>query len=128
MRTEIGKKIQGAYGEEAAGSFLQSLGWEIIGRNVNIRARSPGCRILGEIDIIASDGQTLIFVEVKWRKDGGFGSPLEAVTARKQNKLRLLAELYMLQSQRTEKNLRFDVIGITGFGRNMQLQHIENAF
>lgn len=128
MRAERGKKIQGAYGEEAARNFLLGLGWEIIGRNVNIRAHAPYGRILGEIDIIASDGQTLIFVEVKWRKDDRFGSPLEAVTAKKQNKLRLLAELYMLQSQRTEKNLRFDIIGITGCGRNMQLQHIENAF
>lgn len=128
MKAERGKKIQGAYGEAAARKFLQSLGWEIVDSNVNIYAQDKSGRILGEIDIIASDRQTLIFVEVKWRKDRRFGSPLEAVTLRKQNRLRLLAELYMLKSPRPEKYLRFDVIGIIGSGKNMQLQHIINAF
>lgn len=128
MKAERGKKIQGFYGEEAARKFLQNSGWKIVDTNVCIHSQDRSRKILGEIDIIASDGQTLIFAEVKWRKDYSFGSPLEAVNARKQNKLRILAELYMLKSQRQEKYLRFDVIGITGSGKNMQLQHIVNAF
>ncbi|MBQ7502723.1 YraN family protein [bacterium] len=128
MKAERGKKIQGFYGEEAARKYLRNSGWEIVDTNVCIYSQDRSRKILGEIDIIASDGQTLIFAEVKWRKDHSFGSPLEAVNARKQNKLRILAELYMLKSQRQEKYLRFDVIGITGSGKNMQLQHIINAF
>jgi putative endonuclease len=71
---------------------------------------------------------TLVFVEVKLRRGSGFGDPLEAVTARKQNTLRSVAEHYFYTREPHFDTLRFDVIGILAERPEVRLRHIEDAF
>ncbi len=95
-------------------------GYELIERNYRTRH--------GEIDLVMRQGTTLVFVEVKLRRGTGFGGPLEAVTTRKQDTLRSLAQLYLSEREPTFDAVRFDVVGIlAGTGKN-RLQHVEDAF
>jgi putative endonuclease len=72
--------------------------------------------------------KTLVFVEVKLRRGSGFGDPLEAVTSRKQNTLRSVAEHYFYTREPHFDTLRFDVIGILAERPEVRLHHIEDAF
>ena len=72
--------------------------------------------------------KTLVFVEVKLRRGTGFGDPLEAVTPRKQNTLRSVAEHYLYTTQPHLQTMRFDVIGILAERPEVRLDHIEDAF
>lgn len=105
----------GRRGEEAAVDVLKAAGLHILGRNV----RLPG----GEIDVIAKDGETVVFVEVKARTTATFGSALGAVDARKRRKLRALAGEW-LQLFAPGAFARFDVIAADD-GR---LAHVKDAF
>ncbi len=95
----------GQAGEEAAARYLESLGFRILKRNL----RGPGA----EIDIVARDGATLVFVEVKARQSGRFGSALGAVDARKRARIRALAADF-LQFVPAAGAVRFDVVTIEG--------------
>src|SRR2546430_738010 len=109
----------GTSGEALAEDHLRGLGYEIVGRDV----RTP----LGQLDLVAKDGTTLVFVEVKTRAGHGFGLPQEAVDGRKIRKLRQLA-LYYLKMQRHGGPVRFDVVGLTvSDGRLVRVDHIKNA-
>ena len=92
---------KGRAGEDEAARYLESLGYRILKRNL----RGPD----GEIDILARDGQTLVFVEVKARASRTFGSALGAVDARKRARIRALAADY-LQFLPRAKEVRFDVV------------------
>ena len=96
---------KGRQGEDAAAAFLVRSGYRIVGRNV----RLPG----GEIDIIALDGNTLVFLEVKRRDGTSFGSALAAVDCRKRRRLRALAADYA-QIVAPRARIRFDVVSIDG--------------
>ncbi len=111
----------GQNGEKLATLFLQQKDYRIIIRNYK-------CKI-GEIDIIASDGETLVFIEVKTRSSHSFGSPAMAVTAKKQRQISRTAENYLAQNHLFDAPARFDVIGITlpADGKT-EIDHIENAF
>jgi putative endonuclease len=91
----------GRDGEAAAAEYLETLGYRILKRNL----RGPG----GEIDLIARDGDTLVFVEVKSRGGVHFGSALSAVDARKRARIRTLAEDFLQFLPATTK-VRFDVV------------------
>ena len=93
----------GNAGEDAAAAYLASLGYRILGRNV----RGPA----GEIDIVARDGTTLVFVEVKARRSHRYGSALSAVDYRKRSRLRAAAADY-LQFVAPGARARFDVLAI----------------
>ena len=98
---------------------MRGLGYEIVGRDV----RTP----IGQLDLVAKDGATLVFVEVKTRAGHGFGLPQEAVDARKIRKLRQLA-LYYLKIRPHRGPVRFDVVGLTvADGRLIRVDHIKNA-
>jgi putative endonuclease len=112
-------KALGARGEDKAVRFLRKKGYRILERNY----RSPA----GEVDIIALDGETVVFVEVKTRADGLFGQPCEAVHRRKQEKLRKTA-LYYLSARRREAPARFDIIGIQVAPGGQRVEHIVDAF
>ena len=112
--------LQGREGEELAVRQLKRMGYRIICRNY----RSP----LGEIDIIARHGESLVFVEVKSRKTETFGSPKLAVTAAKQRKLSQVAWHYLLQHNLTEVSARFDVVTISWLQGSPHLEVVENAF
>lgn len=109
----------GSKGETLAVNFLQSKGYRIIAKNY----KTP----IGEIDIIAEDGKTLVFVEVKTRSNNSYGYPFEAVTAQKQNKLKNLALLY-LKNQKKDFPVRFDVLSINITASNSAVEHIIDAF
>jgi len=95
----------GRAGEDAAAAYLASLGLRIVQRNV----RGPA----GEIDIIAREGTTIVFVEVKARRSRSFGTALGAVDARKRKRLRAAAADY-LQFVAPGAQARFDVLAIEG--------------
>jgi putative endonuclease len=91
----------GRIGEADAAAYLETLGYRILRRNL----RGPA----GEIDLIAHDGDTLVFVEVKLRRGTRFGSALAAVDARKRARIRALAEDF-LQFLPPATKVRFDVV------------------
>ncbi|MCL5292144.1 MAG: YraN family protein [Actinobacteria bacterium] len=103
-------------GEEMACRYLQRRGFRILDRNFRMRT--------GEIDIIARKGDLIIFCEVKAREGELFGKPFEAVTERKIQRIRRLAESYIAFKKPDFEDARFDVISI----ENSKIEHIENAF
>ncbi|MFQ5427699.1 MAG: YraN family protein, partial [Thermodesulfobacteriota bacterium] len=80
------------------------------------------------VDLVARDGKTLVFIEVKARSGEGFGSPLAAVDARKQSHLTLAAGIYMEQNNINDQPVRFDVVGILGEDDRAKIELIRNAF
>lgn len=110
----------GAMGEDYAAQWLQRHGFSIVARNYHSR--------YGEIDIIAEDGQYILFVEVKTRRDGSMVSPAEALTKKKQDKLLLTAQDYLMKSP-SALQPRFDLAAVTTLnGQPLGLQYISNAF
>lgn len=110
------RKIGATYEEQAA-TYLEAHGYRILERNFR-------CRI-GEIDLIAREGKTLVFLEVKYRRNGSCGSPAEAVTHEKQRRICRVADYYrMLHRIPEQQNCRFDVVAIQG----RTIEVIRNAF
>lgn len=113
MRTTEGKRRStvavGRAGEEAAVRFLLQQGYRILQRNVRFRS--------GEIDLVAEENGTLVFVEVKTRSGSTYGTAAEAVTPQKQAQLVRLAWLYLAQNG-GERPCRFDVVTVRPAGRN----------
>lgn len=111
----------GKIGEDYAANHLKDKGYRIAARNYHSR--------YGEIDIIAENKEFIVFAEVKTRDKNYEVSPLEAVSAGKQKKIGKTALSY-LQSNPTDLQPRFDVIGITTDSdyRILSIEHIENAF
>ena len=97
-------KELGEEGERLAEKFLRRNRYKILARNY----RCP----LGEIDIIARDGETIAFVEIKGRRSRRFGSALEAVTASKQKRIARVAAHYLAAFRLNDSYARFDVVGI----------------
>ncbi|MGE0609918.1 MAG: YraN family protein [Pirellulales bacterium] len=112
----------GQRGEAAAAKFLRGLGYVIVARSARHR--------LGEIDIVAVEGRTVVFVEVKTRESHDAGHPAEAVTPDKQRRLTRLALNYLKRHGLLEHAARFDVVAITwpAGGRRPVIEHIKNAF
>lgn len=110
------RKLGGAY-ETVAACYLEEKGYEILHRNYRCRR--------GEVDLVARDGDILVFVEVKYRTCNGQGAALEAVGRSKQRVLARVAAYYLMKECNSlEVDCRFDVIGIDGD----QITHLENAF
>ena len=112
------RKLLGARCEAIAAEHLQALGYRL-------RARNFRCK-LGEVDLICEDGRTIVFVEVKARRGGRFGSGAEAVDARKQARLLRIAEAYM--AREGERPCRFDVVVVSWRGAAADIEHLPNAF
>jgi len=110
----------GAQGEEIAVRYLTGRRYEIVERNYRCRH--------GEIDIIARRRNVLVFVEVKTRRSRAFGSPLEAVSLKKQRSISAAAQTYLQHNRLAGCAARFDVIGVLLCGGATDLEHIENAF
>jgi len=112
----------GRLGEDRAVRYLQREGFEILQRNY----RSP----FGEIDIIAREEETLVFVEVKTRSTKAFGLPQEAVNRRKQRQLIRTAQAYLGEKGGVLPPCRFDVIALRTDrkGRHEELELIRGAF
>ena len=117
------RRSTGLKGEEAAARFLTRSGYEILDKNVRTRA--------GEIDLVAREGKTLVFVEVKTRRDVVEGDPPQAgVNTRKQNRLGKLANGYLKLKRIRQTPCRFDVVAVifNDEGAVKAIRHIPNAF
>jgi putative endonuclease len=110
----------GAQGEEIAARYLLGKKYEILQRNFRSRH--------GEIDIIARRKNVLIFVEVKTRRSSAFGSPLEAVSLKKQRSIGSVAQAYLQHNRLNGSAARFDVIAVLLGSGAPEIEHIENAF
>lgn len=112
---------KGRRGEELAAEFLISQGYQVVTRNF----RAP----CGEIDIIAKDKGTLVFVEVKARSSLGYGLPAEAVTYRKQRQIAKAALVFLGQAGAMNRPARFDVVSVVlASGGPPRIELIKNAF
>lgn len=107
--------------EKLAEKHLRQHGYKIKDRNFRIRK--------GEIDLIALDHNTLVFVEVRFRKNSLYGSPEETITRQKQVKIILTAQHYMTKFNLWSSNARFDVITIQPAAEgNLKINWLKNAF
>jgi putative endonuclease len=110
----------GRAAEDAAAAHLGRLGYEIVARNV---------RIAGfEIDLIAYDGPSLVFVEVRSRSDRRHGGPLETVRATKQRRLVRAAAAYLARVRHGDRPARFDVVGVDWRAGTAAVSVVRNAF
>lgn len=100
----MNKRELGSRYEQAVGYYLEQQGYEVLEYNYRCH--------LGEIDIIAKEGGTLVFCEVKYRKNSWQGSSLEAVNEKKQRTIYKVAEHYLLTHHLKQVPCRFDVVGI----------------
>jgi putative endonuclease len=115
-------KPLGRRGEDAAARFLKRLGYTIVARGQRDK--------LGELDIIAVDGRTIVFVEVKTRTSAEGGEPHEAVTPVKQQRMTRVALGYLRRHRLLEYPARFDVVAVTwpAGQRRPVVEHFQNAF
>lgn len=116
MNKKMYNKDKGNIGENIAKNYLIGQGYKIVKTNFH----NP----IGEIDIIAYDNDSLVFIEVKYRKTATFGLPREAVNSTKQNKIRLVATSYIKSHRLFNKPCRFDIVEILGDTVTL----IKNAF
>jgi putative endonuclease len=115
-------KTLGQRGERAAARFLRRLGYAIVARGERDR--------LGELDLVAVDGRTIVFVEVKTRSSHEGGHPVDAVDGEKQRRLTRLALAYLKRHDLLEYPVRFDVLAVTwpeGAARPL-IEHYRHAF
>lgn len=109
----------GQNGENIAENYLKSIGYFILNRNYRCKQ--------GEIDIIAKDGEEIVFVEVKTRSSIIYGNPAEAVDIHKQKHIRKAAEVYVYFNQLYDCYIRFDVIEIYCNKGKFTVHHIKQA-
>jgi putative endonuclease len=110
----------GEAGEALAARLLRKKGYKIVATNYRTQ--------LGEIDIIARDGDTLVFVEVKARQSDRFGAPKWAVTPAKQRKISMVALYYLKTTGQSDAKARFDVVSIRSNPLRPEVEIIRNAF
>ncbi len=114
-------RLLGNYWEGVALKFLKQNKLQTITRNFHCK--------LGEIDLIMSDKDTLVFIEVKYRKNDDWVSAAEAVTKEKQKKIRRSAQLFILKNKKYNNwNCRFDVVSIEGNKSDPKIDWIIHAF
>jgi putative endonuclease len=123
----VGRQRLGRRAEELVAARLAAAGWEIVERNARTRH--------GELDVVALDGRTLVFVEVKAGREGSiFGPerPVLSVTHDKQRRIRRLAAAYMRARRDLPRyaQIRFDAVGVTydSSGRVSDYEHLAGAF
>lgn len=116
------RKALGPRGEAAAERFLMTRGFRIVDRGVR--------GLLGEIDLVAVDRRTIVFVEVKTRRTARRGDPADAVDADKQRRLTRLALVWLRRHELLEHPARFDVVAVTwpNDDEPPHIRHYENAF
>lgn len=115
LRQKFGKS-----GEELAARYLKRMGYQLLCRNYRSR--------FGEIDIIARDADTVVFVEVKSRKTSTYGHPKYAITYAKQEKISKTALYYLKSNGQSSSKARFDVVTISVANQKTSVEIIKNAF
>src|SRR5215211_6373094 len=124
-RTTVGRvrttSDLGDHGERIAAAYLTDAGLRVLDRNWRCRD--------GELDLVARDGDALVFCEVKTRRGTGYGHPVEAVTHAKQRRLRTLAQRWLAAHDEHARDLRFDVVGVLVPGDGPAVvTHLPGAF
>ena len=112
------KQAKGRLGEDTAVRLLERAGFRILTRNFRTR--------FGEVDLVADDRGTIVFVEVKARTSHAFGAPAESVGRRKQERIIKASEEYLAIERLTGRAVRFDVVGVDLSSNTFE--HIKNAF
>ena len=109
-------------GEAIAAEFLMLRGMDVVERNVRLGR--------GEIDLVARDKDHVVFVEVKFRTEGGKATPFDAVGVKKREDVAKAATLYLARHGLLDRPVRFDVVGITwrAGGEELLVQHVPNAY
>ena len=121
LRTLRGQRPLGERGERAAARYLKRRGYKILARGDRL--------VPGELDLVALDRDTVVFVEVKTRRSADAGHPAEAVTAAKQRRLTRLAVTFLKRHGLLEHRARFDVSAVTWpEGQRPTIEHVPNAF
>ena len=110
----------GKSSENLAVWYLKKNGYKILEQNYRTQ--------LGEIDIIAKEKKTIVFVEVKSRKSIRYGNPKWAVTLKKQHKISMVALQYLKSIRQTDARARFDVVAIISNRDQPQIEIVKNAF
>ncbi|RPH52940.1 MAG: YraN family protein [Desulfobacteraceae bacterium] len=110
----------GKESESTAARYLKKKGYKIIEQNYRTK--------LGEIDIIAKEKNTIVFVEVKSRKSASYGNPKYAVTPKKMRKISMVALYFLKVTNQSSSKARFDVVSISHGGEDPQIEIIKNAF
>ena len=116
----LGNQRKGNRGEDVALRYLLSRGFQLVERNYRTR--------YGEVDLVLRQAGTLVFVEVKWRSNLDYGSPVEAVDQRKQQAIRSMAEQYLAEKEPDFEEIRFDVVGILGGTGHTEIEYVKDAF
>jgi putative endonuclease len=116
----INRRTQGKAGEDLAARFLERIGFTIVERNYRFER--------GEIDLIAEEGDELVFIEVKARSSPVFGMPEEAVTEEKQEQVRTVADGYLFEHNIDNRPCRFDVVAVEFKNGKTEIRHIRDAF
>jgi len=115
------RRRAGAYWEKMAEAFLSTRGLRLLQRNFSCR--------LGEIDLVMEDRETVVFIEVKYRKSGTHGSGADAVNIHKQHRISRTAAFYLATNPaRAEQFCRFDVVSIEPDKAEQGINWIKNAF
>lgn len=114
------KKISGKKGEETAVKFLEGKGYEIVARNYRVKRQ--------EIDIVAKEKDTYIFVEVKSRSSSDFGFPEDFVSPQQEGRIRNAAIHFLTEQNIEAKDIRFDVVSILVHEHDIEIEHFEDAF
>lgn len=120
MSGRAGRAALGRYGEEAAAAFARRKGWRILDRNWRYG------RV--ELDMVARDGQELVFVEVKTRTAGGMGHPADALTPAKRAHVRKAAQAWLSAHDAWDRPCRFDVLCLVHDGTTFIVEHMPDAF
>ena len=110
----------GKAGEDLAVRYLKKKGYKVLERNYT-------CPV-GEIDIVARDGKTIVFVEVKTRRSLSYGSARLAITPHKQRKISMTALYYLKFNHQMRQDARFDVVTVFSTRDNKEIDLIRNAF
>lgn len=110
----------GQAAESLAADYLQRQGLAVLERNYR--------SLHGEIDLVCREGDTLVFVEVRYRSRSDYGTPAETVGAHKQARLRATAEHYLLTHRGSKSNGRFDIVAVSGNLADAMLEWLKNAF
>lgn len=114
------KRSKGNVGEDLAAGYLQKHGYKILERNFHAR--------VGEIDIIALDGQTLVFVEVKTRWSRAYGGAIDSITYRKLQSIIKTAQYYKLLHPQLPEGMRIDIVAVDISEQSPKIELIKNAF
>lgn len=110
----------GEQGEEWASNFLRAKGYHILNRNWRFRQL--------ELDIVALDADTIVFVEVKTRTTENYGTPSLAVTRKKQKNITKAAQAWLAVNNKWDAPCRFDIVGLVGHSPTFSVEHICHAF